>query len=632
MADYFYSLFRVLICVLAVQSAFAHQPTEPKLDSPSSGRRVALVIGNTNYTRASVPMGLSDAKAMEQVLRQLNFDVDSATNVSRKGLAESIDRFVARLQANDVVVFYFSGHGIQLDGENYLIGIDFGGVDQYDVQYDGYPLARIQERIERSGASLSIFIIEACHENPFHNTKGMSRGLAIESGGRGTFLAFASEPGTVSVDTDLKSNSLFTAHLLAAMEQPGLSLDEIFNKVRVEVKQESNGRQIPIQVSSVSGSYYFIPSPGSAADAFEQGLRLLKEKKPNEAIPYFDHAIGIDPGHLAAHVRKAEALTLLGDDKRAHTDLEEALRLRPVGSDGYFHRALAYISENRFERALIDLNTAISLDKNSTQAHESRALVREHFIDFAGAIEDYDSAIFASPDDISLYRARGRDRSGIGEVSLAIEDFTKVIDSEPSAGDYIYRSGLYGRLKKPDLELVDVHNASQLGSRDPAQHITIGERFLQLGDAASSEKEFRIALQIKPDDADALNALGYTLADRGIRLDEALSLIQQAVQLDKNNYAYLDSLGWVYYRLKDLKKAEQFLKMSLDLQSSPDQLEHLGDVYWAEKHKADAATEWGEALATAERGWKLLRQVPEYKTLEEFPQIIRLRKKLKDAQ
>jgi hypothetical protein len=399
-------------CVTALAILTAHAAlAQQAASSRALGRRVALVMGNTGYPRTPVPAARADAKSMEDVLRRVNFDVHTATDTTRKRFAEEMDQFIGKLQPNDVAVFYYSGHGVQLEGENYLLGVDFNASDKYDVRYDGYALTRIEERMERSGAALSILILDASRNNPFVDTKTVGHGLAAAGSGRGTFLAFSSAADSVSIDGANATTSLFTSRLAITLETPGLTLDEVLNRVRAEVIRESDGRQVPVQVSSVAGTFYFIPPPGSAEDAFRAGMGLLGGNKAADAIRYFDRAIGMQPAYGPAYVERALGRKMLGDEQRSREDFEAAINLRPIDGSAYVHRAVAYASQGRFERALADLDRAVRLDNGSVEAHEYRGLVFFHLGDFKAAVEEFDAAINLSPLAIYLYRFRGKPRA-----------------------------------------------------------------------------------------------------------------------------------------------------------------------------------------------------------------------------
>ena len=246
-----------LVCVLCSQTV------EDRRVAPIvAHKQIALVIGNGVFNRR-LTNPLSDAQAMSQRLRELNFDVTLVTNADRKSMGKAIDQFVDKLVTGDVAFFYYSGHGMQVDGENYLIPVDFQGQNETDVRYDAHSESRIEDRMEKSGAQLNILVLDACRDNPFHSaSRGGGGGLAAMSAGEGTFIAFATAPGHTASDNPNGKNGLFTQYLLEALSVPGLGLNDVFDLVREKVHSASAGReQVPWMLSSVIGRYSFLSGP-----------------------------------------------------------------------------------------------------------------------------------------------------------------------------------------------------------------------------------------------------------------------------------------------------------------------------------------------------------------------------------
>ncbi|MEO5952687.1 MAG: caspase family protein [Chloroflexia bacterium] len=216
----------------------------------------ALVIGNSTYPQFPLRNPTNDANAMNAVLSELGFQTEAALNVSLRALDAAVNRLITRVRSGDTVVFYYAGHGMQLEGENYLIPIDFNARDEADAKYVSYNVSRIQDRLERAGARVTVMILDACRNNPFQATRSAGGGLASMGSGKGTLIALATSPGKTAYDNPRGDNGLFTSHLIQAMREPGLSLDQVFNRVRERVYNESQGRQLPWTVSSVIGDIY----------------------------------------------------------------------------------------------------------------------------------------------------------------------------------------------------------------------------------------------------------------------------------------------------------------------------------------------------------------------------------------
>jgi formylglycine-generating enzyme required for sulfatase activity len=241
---------------------------------PAQGiRRAALVIGNNDYRERPLRNSVNDAQSMNEVLTGLGFNVTMRVNVTMSQFEEAAERFSAGLRPGDVAVFYYSGHGIQVGDQNYLVPVDFDARTAVDAKYKSYNAARVQENLEAAGVGLEIIILDACRDNPFRSLRGASGGLAPMQAGKGTYIAFATAVGRTADDNIAGRNGLFTGALIDALREPGLSLDQVFNRVRGEVMSK-RPEQIPWSTSSVVGDFYFnatartpLPPPRTAADA-----------------------------------------------------------------------------------------------------------------------------------------------------------------------------------------------------------------------------------------------------------------------------------------------------------------------------------------------------------------------------
>jgi hypothetical protein len=228
--------------------------------------RQALVIGNDAYPKWPLKNPVNDARAMDKALRDTGFRTDLVINGKLRDVERAVDRFVAALHPGDIAVFYYAGHGVQLSGDNYLVPVDFDARDEADAKYATYPISRVQERMEGTGSQLNVLILDACRNNPFKNSRAAGGGLGAMNAGRGTLIAFATGPGKTADDNPKTGNGLFTGHVVEALRQPGLTLDQIFNRVRERVDTESGHQQTPWSVTSVIGEFRFLPAaPGTAA-------------------------------------------------------------------------------------------------------------------------------------------------------------------------------------------------------------------------------------------------------------------------------------------------------------------------------------------------------------------------------
>ncbi|MBS0012151.1 MAG: caspase family protein [Bacteroidales bacterium] len=223
-------------------------------------KRLALVIGNGNYMYGGILANPeNDANDIGERLQQLGFDVMLHNNLDQKTFRKAIDDFGYSLEEYDVALFYYAGHGIQVKGNNYLIPVDANLKSENDVEYDCVNAGRLLAKMEDAGSTTNIVILDACRDNPFErswrrSTHGM--GLAFMTAPAGSLISYATSPGATASDGTGR-NGLFTSALLTHINEPGLSILEMFQKVRTYVREHSGGVQVPWESTSLEGNFYF---------------------------------------------------------------------------------------------------------------------------------------------------------------------------------------------------------------------------------------------------------------------------------------------------------------------------------------------------------------------------------------
>lgn len=222
--------------------------------------RLALIIGNGNYTRGGfLSNPENDARAMAEALKRLGFETEVYFNVDQVTMKQAIDDFGNRLRNFETGLFFYAGHGIQVKGYNYLIPVDASLENEIDVEYNCVEAGRVLSRMEESGTRTNIVILDACRDNPFERSwtrKARGQGLAFMNAPSGSLIAYATSPGSTASDGPGK-NGLYTSALLVYMNSPGLTILEVFQKVRSEVRDKSNNRQTPWESTSLEGNFYF---------------------------------------------------------------------------------------------------------------------------------------------------------------------------------------------------------------------------------------------------------------------------------------------------------------------------------------------------------------------------------------
>ena len=222
-----------------------------KVDSSSRMKLTALIIGNGGYKSGYLKKPRNDAEEIAKKLTKFNFDVTSVYDTSREKLIQALDLYSHKSKDSDVSIFFYAGHGVQVNGMNYLIPVDMdlGSVSQVTLR--GIPLNNVIEEFMPSKTKL--IFLDACRDNPMllSKTRNMSRGLAPVNVPSGTLIAFSTKDGSVAQDGDDK-HSPFTAALLKHLDAPD-DISVVLRKVRTEVKRITNGNQEPWDYGSLEG-------------------------------------------------------------------------------------------------------------------------------------------------------------------------------------------------------------------------------------------------------------------------------------------------------------------------------------------------------------------------------------------
>lgn len=248
--------------------------------------RVALVIGNRDYAYAPLQNTINDASDMKDKLTALGFEVIYRKNADLQAMEEAVVQFGERLKGRQAGLFYYSGHGIQYEGENYLIPVDNGkSFGATTIKYKALNTGLVLDTMKAAGQPVSIVILDACRDNPFKGFRSTGyRGLANLSGPAGSLIAFATAPGDTASDGAADRNGTYTKHLLANIGAPDITVEELFKRVRRGVAEETGNRQITWENSSLRGDFCFVRCPDAVEknraemDRLQEQNRLLEER------------------------------------------------------------------------------------------------------------------------------------------------------------------------------------------------------------------------------------------------------------------------------------------------------------------------------------------------------------------
>ena len=236
-----------------------HDESTAQTTKPNPNGRYALVIGNGNYKSSPLRNPVNDATAIAASLKDDGFDVILQTNVStEKDLKRIVREFGKKLQGGGTGLFYYSGHGLQVKGVNYLVPVDADIMKEEDVEFEAIDLNLVLAEMDFAKNPMNIVILDACRNNPYvKSTRSVGSGLATVNAPAGTLIAFSTSPGSVASDGTGK-NGLYTEEFLAAMKTKGNKIEDVFKAVRSNVRKKSNNEQIPWENTSLEGDFYFV--------------------------------------------------------------------------------------------------------------------------------------------------------------------------------------------------------------------------------------------------------------------------------------------------------------------------------------------------------------------------------------
>lgn len=312
------------------------QPVPAAAPAAPASRRVALVIGNAQYTQAPLSNPENDARLVASTLKALGFEVDLQLNLKARDFKRVLRDFGRRMDDDDSAsVFFYAGHGMQIDRRNYLLPVDLNLRDEGEIKDESIDVEEaLLSRIDRVRPRARIFIIDACRDNPF---TGRTRSVRVGSGlaemaAPGALIAFSAAPGRTAEDGPPGTNSIYSRHLAQQMRVEGVEVEEMLKNVRVKVLHETQERQIPWVNTSMVVNFMF--NPGVAALAAARSGVPRAPAGPPAAAPAAADA-GVARRTLRLSIRAGRSLNT--DQAQASASL--AVRVYLLRDDRAFQRA-----------------------------------------------------------------------------------------------------------------------------------------------------------------------------------------------------------------------------------------------------------------------------------------------------
>ena len=313
---------------LKTLSALLPVAVSSRIEAANAGSRIALVVGNSAYQRKPLVNPTNDARAVATLLEKGGFAVDARYDAGHLELVAAIDSFGAAVRRPEttLAVFYYAGHGVQLDWHNYLVPVDAKVETADRLLDDCVDLARLLDQFKQSKDKTFVIILDACRDDPFGGAYHPSqKGLSQIDAPAGGLLAYSTSPGRVAFDGGGNS-SLYTENLVRELSRKGSRLEDALKRVRLNVRLATNGMQIPWESTSLEGDVVIVsdeqirPTDAEVEKQFEADLaawhRIEYSRKADDWIAYLKDF----PNGRFAEIGQARLTLLLAEQERQRAD------------------------------------------------------------------------------------------------------------------------------------------------------------------------------------------------------------------------------------------------------------------------------------------------------------------------
>ena len=577
-------LFIILFCI-------------PLLVFSSDEKRLALVIGNSDYDQAPLNNPVNDALLMAKTLEALDFDVILDTNItSSVGFVKKILEFGKKRPDYDVGFVYYAGHAVQMGSLNYMIPTKCEACDNEKKQFENEDdifahavgVQQIMRHLSKISGTLNILVLDACRNMPLgektRSFKGSGSGLAKIDPPTGSLIAFSTGAGETAADGKGK-NSIYCSSLSKHMLKENTSLNELFMNVRTEVLSLTNGKQRPDEYNARTGDVYYLVKSNfeksfskieelitqkKYLDATQKTREVLtldpvnirayllegkayhKWKKYDKALISYDNIINLDAKNITAYLERAKVYEDLEDYSKSINDINKVISFDSLSADAFNRRGIVYAYYlDSLQKGLDDFNKSLSIDSTYSKAYNGLAYVYSELTDIEEATINYDIAISLATDKKNsgysslhiFYENRAHHFMLNQEYNKALKDYTTSISIDSSyIKSYLKRGDLY---------------------------------YLYLDDYEKALKDFNTAININEDN-DHLPYLyrAYYYEHIGDYEQELLEW-SRLIDLDPKSSFFYESRGIAYSNLKNYDLAIVDFNKGIDLSETTYQKTYL---------------------------------------------------------
>jgi tetratricopeptide (TPR) repeat protein len=474
--------------------------------------RLALVIGNSNYLEGPLKNPINDARSIYIKLNELGFNVTLVENLRKENIGKTISTFASKVKLGDELVFFYAGHGLQLRGVNYLTAVNAEIKTEEDAPLNSIDLDKLVHRLNETPASIKLFFIDACRNNPYSRSfrssdTGLSRMIDVPTG---TLMHFATRPGGVA-DDGTGANSLYTMSLLKHIDTSNIPVESILKRVSTSVNIKSKGKQVPWTEGNILGEFFFKTQPVSPTYPNTQSTSTqasntntqpptLQSSPPSSLIEI--PKVSVYDANLAKNWadRSFDSVNSANWIEAIRT-ASVALSYDPGNIQALINKCVAYINRQDYQEATANCLQALRLEPSNSIARNNIGLIHARSGDIESALLNYQASCIAG-------------------FPLACENFKKIKGYAPNDHETIKRVWNSDAAKflnegRNDEAIAACNkilkdyptNATALATRSAA--------FANKGLYKEAIEDANKALRIDPDLAVAYNNRGYAQALAG---------------------------------------------------------------------------------------------------------------------
>ena len=601
-------------------------------------KRLALVIGNSNYDKGELKNPVNDARLIKSTLDSLDFEIIYGENLStRRDMLSLIEEFEEKRDEYNVGFVYYAGHGIQINDQNYLLPTKEVFEKESHVINYAVSVQTLLRSISSRSNEANIIVLDACRDNPYESNWNMTRssngngnGLAKIPPPTGSLIAFSTDSGKTAPD-GVGENSIYTLSLSKNMLIEGLDILEVFTRVRAEVLEKSNGVQTTVDENKLIGK--LVLKPRNLSQRIVKAEALINENKLLEALQVIEPIIEQDPTNVDARLVRARSYYNLEQYQKSIDEYDELISLDSLNPEYFIYKGLALYSINKgmetlemFKKASEIKPSAITyyylaeyykleedyenaekymikhLEKSIDEELDSQSILDANWalaVLYHNNIKNYDKAMVhyknilnVDPDnllikegDYPVFMNMGRIHHYFYEDNgSAIKNYLKQLELTPRQDIFYSISDFYS--DAGDSEKAKEYLALGIQSFPNSSLLYHASAILNIYDnSEKAERDFTMAISLNPGDIGLNRDIAdfYNFYDRYV---DARNYYEKIIELDedqyyvRNNHIYSELANISFYYANDEEQAFEYLRKEIEISTNPAQgYSDIGNIY-----------------------------------------------------